>query len=241
MLKHSPEQFESVLQVATRNTEFIDSPGMRRCLEGSDFALADLKTNPYGVSLYLCLPQRFMETHCGWLRMMTSLIVAEMEAVQGKPATGHPVLMLLDEFAGLKRMKIIENAVAQMAGFGVKMFFVVQRWDSSKRYTRKAGRPSWRTRGSNCSSAWKTILRGTTSRSSSAKPRSCGRFIRKATTLPNPRASRTAGLAPGRKHREFDIARAFGFRGNKPFDEPVAIARHEQVPQLHAREFLRLV
>src|ERR1019366_3476410 len=38
----------------------------------------------------------------------------------------HPTLFLLDEFPGLKRMDVIENAVAQAAGFGVKFFFVTQ-------------------------------------------------------------------------------------------------------------------
>ena len=83
-----PKQFESVLQVANRNTEFIDSPAMQRCLEASDFELSELKTSPEGMSLYLCLPQRFMSTHYRWLRMMIALTVTEMEIVRGQPATG---------------------------------------------------------------------------------------------------------------------------------------------------------
>ena len=42
------------------------------------------------MSLYLCLPQRFMSTHYRWLRMMIALTVTEMEMVRGKPATGLP-------------------------------------------------------------------------------------------------------------------------------------------------------
>src|ERR1035437_2588213 len=132
MLLNSPKQYESVLQVASRNTEFIDSPAMQRSLEGSDFALAELKTRPEGLSLYLCLPQRYMTTHYRWLRMMIALIVTEMEKVGGQPATGHPVLLVLDEFAGLKRMEVIEHAVAQIAGYGVKMFFVLQSLEQLK-------------------------------------------------------------------------------------------------------------
>jgi type IV secretory pathway TraG/TraD family ATPase VirD4 len=49
-----------------------------------------------------------------------------MERVRRQPASGHPVLMTLDEFAGLKRMRVLENAAAQIAGFGVKLMFVVQ-------------------------------------------------------------------------------------------------------------------
>jgi type IV secretory pathway TraG/TraD family ATPase VirD4 len=132
MLVNSPKQFESVLQVANRNTEFIDSPAMQRCLEASDFDLAALKTDPKGMSLYLCLPQRFMNTHYRWLRLMISLTVTEMEIVRGRPATGHPVMIMLDEFAGLKRMEIIEHAVAQIAGYGVKLFFVLQSLEQLK-------------------------------------------------------------------------------------------------------------
>jgi len=108
------------------NTEFLDSPGMRRLLAKSDFKLSELKTNPRGMTLYLSLPQRDMEFHYRWLRMMVALITAQMEITRGQPVTGHRVLMVLDEFAGLKRMTSIENAVAQIAGFGVKLFFVLQ-------------------------------------------------------------------------------------------------------------------
>lgn len=146
MAANSPKQFESVLQVANRNTEFLDSPGMRKCLAVSDFKLSDLKTNPQGVSLYLCLPQRYMNTHYRWLRMMIALTVNEMEKVQGQPATGHRVLMCLDEFAGLKRMEVIENAVAQIAGYGVKMFFVLQSLEQLK----ATYKDNWETFLSNC-------------------------------------------------------------------------------------------
>ena len=132
MLLNSPKQYESVLQVANRNTEFVDSPAMQRVLGASDFQLSELKTRPEGLSLYLCLPQRYMSTHYRWLRMMIALTVTEMEKVRGKPASGHPVLMVLDEFAGLKRMEVVENAVAQIAGYGVKMFFVLQSLEQIK-------------------------------------------------------------------------------------------------------------
>lgn len=126
MASNSPKTFESILQTANRNTEFIDSPGMRRLLEKSDFKLSDLKTDPAGVSLFLSLPQRYMNTHYRWLRMMITLVITEMEKTRGMPATGHRLLLVLDEFAGLKRMEVLENAAAQIAGFGVKMFFIVQ-------------------------------------------------------------------------------------------------------------------
>lgn len=130
--KNAPKQFIGAHGPAVENTEFIDSPRMRECLGASDFHVRDLKTDPRGVSIFLSLPQRHMDRHYRWLRLMVALITSEMQATRGRPATGHPILMCLDEFAGLKRMEVIENAVAQIAGYGVKLFFVLQSLEQLK-------------------------------------------------------------------------------------------------------------
>lgn len=132
MMKSADKTFEGVLQAVSLHTEFLDSPGMRKVLAKSNFKLSELKTRPEGMTLYLSLPQRYMDTHYRWLRMMVALTTTEMEITRGQPATGHPVLMVLDEFAGLKRMSAIESAVAQIAGFGVKLFFVLQSLEQLK-------------------------------------------------------------------------------------------------------------
>jgi len=126
MISMAEKQQSGVMESARTNTEFMDSTPMRRLLEASDFDLGELKTNPRGLSVFLTLPQRFMQTHYRWLRLMIALAVGEMERIKRRPATGHPTLFVLDEFAGLKRMEVIENAAAQAAGFGIKFFFVVQ-------------------------------------------------------------------------------------------------------------------
>jgi type IV secretory pathway TraG/TraD family ATPase VirD4 len=129
MLENSAKQFQGVLQSATSNTEFIDSPGMARVLSGTGrtLQLSDLKTDPRGVTLFLSLPMRQLQnTHFRWLRMMLDLITTQMEITRGKPATGHPLLMLLDEFAALHRMDVLQKAAPYIAGFGMKLCFVVQ-------------------------------------------------------------------------------------------------------------------
>lgn len=126
MLSMAEKQQSGVIESARTSTEFLDSLPMQRLLTESDFDLRGLKTNRRGVTIYLTLPQRFMETHYRWLRLMIVLAVGEMERTKGVPATGHPTLFVLDEFAGLQRMEVIENAAAQAAGFGVKFLFVVQ-------------------------------------------------------------------------------------------------------------------
>ena len=131
----------SILGSARGSLEFISGPPMQRLLESSDFDLAGLKTDPRGLTLYLTLPQRYMSTHYRWLRLMVSLAVGEMERIRGRPATGHPTLFVLDEFAGLKRMEVIEHAAAQAAGFGAKFLFVVQNLTQLKEHYKD----SWET------------------------------------------------------------------------------------------------
>ena len=41
--------------------------------------------SPTGLTIYLTLPQRYMETHFRWLRLMVSLAVGEMERIKGRP------------------------------------------------------------------------------------------------------------------------------------------------------------
>lgn len=53
MFTDSVKTYNSVLQSASNNTEFIDSPGMRRVRAESDFQLSELKTLPQGMTLYL--------------------------------------------------------------------------------------------------------------------------------------------------------------------------------------------
>lgn len=64
--------------------------------------------------------------HFRWLRLMISLAIGEMDRIKGRPQSGFPTLFVLDEFAGLRRMEVIEHAVAQAAGFGVKFLFITQ-------------------------------------------------------------------------------------------------------------------
>jgi type IV secretory pathway TraG/TraD family ATPase VirD4 len=133
MLTMAERTRSGVLETARTNTIFLDGAPMQRLLAKSDFDLAALKTDPKGLTIYLTLPQRYMETHFRWLRLMVSLAVGEMERIKGHPRSGYPTLFVLDEFAGLKRMEVIENAVAQAAGFGVKFFFIVQNMPQLKR------------------------------------------------------------------------------------------------------------
>lgn len=135
----------SVMSTARRNTKFIDSRWMRKCLEGGGQTTLDidaLKAAPHGLSVFICMPARFIATHARFLRLMFNLIFYRMEA-QGlaKPACGLPVLMLMDEVSALGRFEVIDKAAGLMAGYGVKLWSVWQDLGQLKRHYRE----SWET------------------------------------------------------------------------------------------------
>jgi|EndMetStandDraft_5_1072996.scaffolds.fasta_scaffold02362_4 type IV secretion system protein VirD4 len=116
------EERESVLSTARRHFRFLSYNSMRGVLSGHDFDLADLKRDR--VTIYLCLPAMRMGTCNRWLRLFVNMALAAFETTAGKP--NPPVLMCLDEFAVLGHMKAIEDAAGQIAGFGVKLWPIIQ-------------------------------------------------------------------------------------------------------------------
>ena len=127
----------SILSTARRNTKFLDSPAMQEVLVRNDFDLGDLKRCP--MTLYLCLPASRLHTHARWLRLMIGLALALMEREPARPAL--PVLFLMDEFAALGKMEVIETATGLMAGYGVKLWPILQDLTQLKRHYRE----SWET------------------------------------------------------------------------------------------------
>lgn len=134
LLAMGDRELGAVLSTARRNLEFIERPAMRTVLSHSSFHLDNLKRDPSGMSLYLCLPPQRMHDCGRWLRLMITACLERMYEIEEEPATGHPVLFLLEEFASLKHMEIIEHAAGYTAGFGVKLWVIVQDLTQLKRY-----------------------------------------------------------------------------------------------------------
>lgn len=130
-------ELASVFSTALTQLEFLDSKAMAAVLKTSDFTLSDLKRGR--TTLYLCLPATRMATHSRWLRVIINMALTAFEREKQKPEM--PVLMVLDEFPVLGHMKAIETAAGLVAGFGVKLWLVLQDLTQVKRLYRD----SWET------------------------------------------------------------------------------------------------
>lgn len=115
---------DTVLSTARRHLRALSFPEIETSLKGQGFNLSDLKTD--AVTIYLCLPARHIGTCGRWLRLFVNLALQAMEKTPGRPVDNIPVLFVLDEFAALGHMQSIEDAAGQIAGFGVKLWPILQ-------------------------------------------------------------------------------------------------------------------
>ncbi|MFN7835271.1 MAG: type IV secretory system conjugative DNA transfer family protein, partial [Burkholderiaceae bacterium] len=123
-LQKVDKEAAGILSSAQSHTHFLDSEAMRRIVSGNSFDMAKLKTGDKPISLYLVLPAEELRTHGRWLRVMISMILTALSREPKKPE--HDVLFLLDEFAALGHMPIVETAMGLMRGYGIKLWPILQ-------------------------------------------------------------------------------------------------------------------
>ena len=122
------KELGGIRRTAKVQTDWLDSPQMRADLEGGALNFATLKETP--TTVYLVLPPEFLASHGVWLRMMVASILRPLLRAVARPRV--PVLFMLDEFAQLGRMEIIEDNYALMRGYGVKLWTIWQDLNQAK-------------------------------------------------------------------------------------------------------------
>lgn len=114
-------ELQGILSTAQEQTAPLDD--IVRITNRSDFKLSDLRSGK--TSIYLVLPGMRMGTHYRWLRLVVQQALAAMERAP-VPRGSLPVWFVLEEFPALGHMRSIETAAGLMAGFGVKLWSVLQ-------------------------------------------------------------------------------------------------------------------
>ncbi|MDR3487389.1 MAG: type IV secretory system conjugative DNA transfer family protein [Bradyrhizobium sp.] len=130
----------SIFSTAAAQTDFLDSLPLRAISRWSDFELADLR-GEHPTTIYLCLPVGRMQSHYRWLRLIVQMACMALEKRGTYPRDRAPILFLMEEFATLGHMEIMERAAAYFPGFGVKLWAVLQDTTQLRRYYQS----SWET------------------------------------------------------------------------------------------------
>lgn len=122
-LQKEPKLIANVMASAQAQTHFLDSIRLQDSLRMSDFKFDDLKSKP--MTIYLVLPADRLNAFSRWLRLLVQqAVTVNARNIEQKPK--RPVLFILDEFASLGRLIMIEQAYGLMAGFGMQLWGIVQ-------------------------------------------------------------------------------------------------------------------
>jgi type IV secretion system protein VirD4 len=116
------KELNSILSTAMTQTRWLDSRPVKADLARGTYDFARMKQEP--TTVYLILPARRLATHSTWLRLMIASVLRPLMHDTRKSKV--PVLLMLDEFAQLGHLPVIENNLALMRGYGVKMWAVFQ-------------------------------------------------------------------------------------------------------------------
>lgn len=119
----STNEIKGIQSTADTQTQFLDDLLILDSLETSDFDFADLKRGP--VVVYLVLPLRSLAAQARWLRLLLSSALGRL--LTDEP--GGRVLFLMDEFAQLGHLEIIEKTMCASAGLGVQLWPFLQSTD----------------------------------------------------------------------------------------------------------------
>lgn len=126
LLEMGENERGSVLSTTRRNIEFLESPSIRANLQSSSFDPRSFKSAPKGVTLYIVLPEWRLGTHARWLRMIINSLLHALERTPKRSGDAPATLFILEEFASLGYMQSIERAAGYIAGFGVKLWSILQ-------------------------------------------------------------------------------------------------------------------
>jgi type IV secretion system protein VirD4 len=123
----------SVFSTAAAQTDFLDSLPLRNISRKSDFPLRSLRSDR-PTTIYLCLPVGRTASHYRWMRMIVQMTCMVLEQMGAYPRDRPPVLFMMEEFATLGHMEIMERAAAYFPSFGVKLWAIIQDTTQLRRY-----------------------------------------------------------------------------------------------------------
>lgn len=132
MLNKAENEASGVVSTALTNLALYRDPVVALNTASCDFRIHDLMNHDRPVNLYLVISPADIDRMRPLLRLMVDMIVrricAKMEFADGGSVAGykHRLLLLLDEFTSLGKLPIMEKALAYIAGYGGKVYIIVQ-------------------------------------------------------------------------------------------------------------------
>lgn len=132
MLNKSDNEKSGVLSTTMSFLTLYRDPVVAKYTEKSDFRVDDLMMADDPVSLYMVVPPSDKNRLKPLIRLLVNQIIAKrmesMAFMVGEVVAdyNHRLLLLIDEFPALGKMDVFAEALAFMAGYGLKAYLITQ-------------------------------------------------------------------------------------------------------------------
>ena len=132
MLNKEEREQTSVASTVISNLTLYRDPTIAANTGRSDWRIADLMHAARPATAYLVVRPSDADRLRPLMRLIATQIVRaltnEMDFRDGRSVANyrHRLLLMLDEFTALKKLSVVEEALAYMAGYGIKAYLIVQ-------------------------------------------------------------------------------------------------------------------
>lgn len=131
-LNKADAELSGVIGTVSSNLALYADPLIKNNLTRSDFKINDLMNFDTPVSLYLVVKPSDMDRLKPLIRIVVNqilrILIKDMVFVDGEAVIQYKyrLLLMLDEFTSIGKLPIFENALAYMAGYGIKSYIIIQ-------------------------------------------------------------------------------------------------------------------
>ena len=117
------EEVRDSIQTAVVQVRFLRDPAIAEVLSGAnEISFADLKRRK--MTIFIIIPPELLHTHGKFLRLLVLSALGELIREPTQPE--KPVLFMLDEFAQLGPMALIENAASIVRDYKIRLWIILQ-------------------------------------------------------------------------------------------------------------------
>lgn len=129
MMKKENKERSGVQSTGARMLRALNDPVLAENLSYSDFAMMDLMNHTKPVSLYVVVPESQRIPYLPLIRLFFTKMMDRLLSEptnNGKSPHRWPLLLMMDEFAALKKMESFVSALERCPGYGIRAFLLVQ-------------------------------------------------------------------------------------------------------------------
>jgi type IV secretion system protein VirD4 len=132
MIDKAPAEASGVVSTAKTFLDLYRDPTVAENTSRSDFRIRDLMHHADPVSLYIITQPNDKARLRPLVRILVNMTVRlladkmQFENGRPKPTYKHKLLAMIDEFAALGKLEILQESLAFIAGYGIKAYLIAQ-------------------------------------------------------------------------------------------------------------------